>query len=45
MDDLIKVDGRVSGVLAGGDELYADVVIACDGVLSLVAEKPAASAG
>ena len=39
VDDLIKVDGRVSGVLAGGDELYADVVIACDGVLSLVAEK------
>jgi electron transfer flavoprotein-quinone oxidoreductase len=39
VDDLIKVDGRVSGVVAGGDELYADVVIACDGVLSLVAEK------
>ncbi|MDD2510063.1 MAG: FAD-dependent oxidoreductase [Syntrophomonas sp.] len=39
VDDLIKEDGRVSGVVAGGDELYADVVIACDGVLSLVAEK------
>ncbi len=39
VDDLIKEDGRVCGVVAGGDELHAEVVIACDGVLSLIAEK------
>lgn len=39
VDDLVKEDGRVVGVWAGGDELRADVVVACDGVLSLVAEK------
>lgn len=38
-DDLIFENGRVVGVKAGGDELYANVVIACDGVLSLLAEK------
>lgn len=39
VDDLVKEEGRVVGVWAGGDELRADVIIACDGVLSLVAEK------
>ena len=39
VDDVIKENGKVVGVLAGGDELRADVVIACDGVLSLVSEK------
>lgn len=39
VDEVIKENGRVAGVLAGGDELRADVVIACDGVLSLVSEK------
>ncbi len=39
VDDLLKKDGKVVGVLAGGEELGADVVIACDGALSLVAEK------
>ncbi len=39
VDDVIKENGKVSGVLAGGDELRADVVIACDGVLSLLSEK------
>lgn len=39
VDDIIKENGRVIGVVAGGEELGADVVIACDGVLSLVAEK------
>ena len=37
--DVVKEGGRVAGVVAGGDELRADVVIACDGVLSLLAEK------
>ncbi len=39
VDELLRKDGKVVGVLAGGEELGADVVIACDGVLSLMAEK------
>ncbi|MGI5887177.1 MAG: FAD-dependent oxidoreductase [Syntrophomonadaceae bacterium] len=39
VDDVIIDNGQVVGVIAGGEELHADVVIACDGVLSLVAEK------
>ena len=39
VDDLLKKDGKVVGVLAGGEELGAEVVIACDGALSLMAEK------
>jgi len=37
--DLVRENGKVCGVVAGGDELRADVVIACDGVLSLLPEK------
>ena len=40
VDDVIIDNGQVVGVIAGGEELHADVVIACDGVMSLVAEKP-----
>jgi len=39
VDDVIRDMGGVIGVIAGGDELRADVVIACDGVLSLLSEK------
>lgn len=39
VDDVVMEDGKVIGVMAGGEALYADVVIACDGVLSLTAEK------
>lgn len=39
VDDLIMENGKVCGVMAGGDDLHSDVVIACDGVLSLTAEK------
>jgi electron transfer flavoprotein-quinone oxidoreductase len=39
VDDVITENGKVIGVRAGGDELGADVIIACDGVLSLTAEK------
>ncbi|MCX5853848.1 MAG: FAD-dependent oxidoreductase, partial [Deltaproteobacteria bacterium] len=39
VDDVIKESGRIMGVVAWGDELRADVVIACDGVLSLLSEK------
>jgi electron transfer flavoprotein-quinone oxidoreductase len=38
VEEVIKENGKVAGVLAGGDELHADVVIACDGVLSLIPE-------
>ncbi|MGE5405332.1 MAG: FAD-dependent oxidoreductase [Candidatus Saccharibacteria bacterium] len=39
VEDIIKDNGKVIGVVAGGDELGADVIIACDGVLSMAAEK------
>jgi len=39
VDELIMENGQVRGVRAGGEELQANVVIACDGVLSLVAQK------
>lgn len=39
VDDVIIQDGQICGVRADGEELRADVVIACDGVLSLIAEK------
>lgn len=38
-DDLIWDRNRVAGIKAGGDELPASVVIACDGVNSILAEK------
>lgn len=37
--DVICENGKISGVIAGGEELRAKVVIACDGVLSFVAEQ------
>ena len=39
VDDLVFQDGRVAGIVAAGDEIYTDVVVAADGVLSLMAEK------
>lgn len=39
VDDVIIEDGKVQGVWAAGDELRADAVIACDGVMSLIAER------
>ena len=39
VDELIIENGKVMGVMAGGEELRANVVIACDGVLSFVAQK------
>ncbi|HZK43706.1 MAG TPA: FAD-dependent oxidoreductase [Syntrophomonadaceae bacterium] len=39
VDDVIIEDGKVVGVRAAGDELRADVVIASDGAMSLIAEK------
>jgi electron transfer flavoprotein-quinone oxidoreductase len=39
VDDLMMEDGRVFGVRTGGEEIAAEVVVAADGVLSLLAEK------
>ena len=39
VDDLIMEDGKVIGVKTGEEEIAAEVVVAADGVLSLVAEK------
>jgi electron transfer flavoprotein-quinone oxidoreductase len=36
---LMKEDGRIVGVVSEGEEIGADVVIAADGVLSLMAEQ------
>lgn len=38
-DDLILEDGRVAGIVAGGDRIPAKVVIAADGVNSLLASR------
>jgi electron transfer flavoprotein-quinone oxidoreductase len=39
VDDLVFEDGRVAGIVADGDEIHADVVVAADGIMSLMAEK------
>lgn len=39
VDELIMENGKVIGVRTAGDELGADVVIAADGVLSLLSEQ------
>jgi electron transfer flavoprotein-quinone oxidoreductase len=39
VDELIEQDGKIVGVIAGDDEMYADVVIAADGVNSFLAQK------
>jgi electron transfer flavoprotein-quinone oxidoreductase len=39
VSDVIRENGKIAGVIAAGDELRADVVIACDGALSLIPEK------
>jgi electron transfer flavoprotein-quinone oxidoreductase len=39
VDDLIMEDGKVAGIIMEEDEIPADVVVAADGVLSVMAEK------
>jgi electron transfer flavoprotein-quinone oxidoreductase len=39
VDDLLIENGKIAGVRASGDELRADVLIAADGVLSLISEQ------
>ena len=44
VESLIKTDGRVTGVRAGGDEISADVVLLCDGVNSLLTPQAVGAA-
>ncbi|MEG1253842.1 MAG: FAD-dependent oxidoreductase, partial [Raoultibacter sp.] len=50
VEEVLKQDGRITGVRAGEDEITADIVLLCDGVNSLLTEdavgfkRPAASA-
>ena len=39
VDDFLREDGKITGIIAGEDELTADVVILADGVNSLLAQK------
>jgi electron transfer flavoprotein-quinone oxidoreductase len=39
VDELLERDGEIHGVVAGGDEMEADLVIAADGVNSFMAQK------
>jgi len=39
VDGLVEENGRIVGVLAGEDDMYADTVIAADGVNSFIAQK------
>ena len=39
IEDLIEENGKIVGVRAGDDEIYANVVIAADGVNSFIAQK------
>ena len=39
VDELLEENGKIVGIKAGEDEMYADVVIAADGVNSLIAQK------
>ncbi|MDR1961106.1 MAG: FAD-dependent oxidoreductase, partial [Gracilibacteraceae bacterium] len=39
VDDLLLEDGRVTGIVADGDEMTADVTVLADGVNSLLAQK------
>jgi electron transfer flavoprotein-quinone oxidoreductase len=38
-EDLLFDGDRIAGIRAGGDDMPADVVVACDGVNSLLAQK------
>ncbi|WP_434133287.1 FAD-dependent oxidoreductase [Sporomusa sphaeroides] len=39
VDELIEADGKIIGIKAGEDEIYATVVVAADGVNSFIAQK------
>lgn len=39
VDDLIEEEGKIVGIIAGEDRMYADYVVAADGVNSFMAQK------
>ncbi len=39
VDDLIEENGKIVGIRAGDDEMRADIVVAADGVNSLLGQK------
>lgn len=39
VDELIEQNGKIAGVIAGEDQLWADIVIAADGVNSFMGQK------
>jgi electron transfer flavoprotein-quinone oxidoreductase len=39
VDDLLKKDGKVIGIVSSGDEIHANAVVAADGALSFMTEK------
>jgi len=39
VDELLEENGKIVGIKAGEDEMYADVVIAADGVNSFIGQK------
>jgi electron transfer flavoprotein-quinone oxidoreductase len=39
VDDLLREDGQVVGIVSAGDEIRADVIVAADGASSFMAEK------
>ena len=39
VDEVLVRDGKVCGVVAGGEEMEADVVLLADGVNSLLAQQ------
>ena len=39
VDDLLWEDGKVAGIRAGTEEIYANVVVGADGILSFMGEK------
>ncbi len=39
VDDLIQENGKVQGIVAGEDKIYANVVLVADGAISLITQK------
>ncbi len=39
VDDVVMDGGQVRGIIAGGDKIYGDVVVAADGATSSIAKK------
>jgi electron transfer flavoprotein-quinone oxidoreductase len=39
VDELLEENGRVKGIVSGGDQIEADVTVVCDGINSLLTKK------